>query len=158
MRRAGGEWRTRCPAHDDDGPSLYVALSLDRRNTLLNCKAGCDAEDIVAALDMNLDDLFHDEDDLVEVDGEFDVDRREPDRPEAARPVGRGPTVVRGDDPSRARPASSSRRSRRCDTRSTADCWTCSRSPTAHRQDLRRRGLGTPTSTGSATAPWSGSR
>src|SRR5947208_2760864 len=73
VRRAGGEWRTRCPAHPDDGPSLYVALSLDGRNTLLNCKAGCDVEDIVAALEMGLDDLFHNEDGLVEVDDAFGV-------------------------------------------------------------------------------------
>src|SRR4051794_25644288 len=73
VRRAGGEWRTRCPAHPDDGPSLYVALSLDGKNTLVNCKAGCDAEDIATALEMGLDDLFHDEDGLVEVDDGFDV-------------------------------------------------------------------------------------
>src|SRR3954471_4501610 len=72
VRRAGGEWRARCPAHPDDGPSLYVRLSLDGQNTLLHCGAGCDAEDVVAAIDLSLEDLFHHDDEPVEVDDKSD--------------------------------------------------------------------------------------
>ena len=70
--RAGGEWRLRCPAHADDEPQPVCRTVLGRHGTLLNCKAGCDAEEIVADLGMGLDDLFLDEDALVEVDAGFE--------------------------------------------------------------------------------------
>jgi hypothetical protein len=72
VRRARGEYRTRCPAHDDSDPSLYVALSPDHTCTLLNCKGGCEAEAIVAALGLGMDSLFHHDDDLVEINGEYE--------------------------------------------------------------------------------------
>jgi hypothetical protein len=92
VRRAGDEWRARCPAHDDRGPSLYVGLSLDRRCVLLNCRAGCDAEDVVAALGLGLDDLFVEDDPLVEVDARFEAVGEGPcDGPDPAGPGGDGP-------------------------------------------------------------------
>ena len=66
--RSGGEWRTRCPAHADTGPSLYVRFMPDSRNTLVDCKAGCDPEDIVSQLGLSMSDLFHDDDEEVEID------------------------------------------------------------------------------------------
>jgi len=71
VRRAGSEWRTRCPAHDDNGPSLYVGQSLDNSHVLLRCNAGCDVEDIVNALDLDMDVLFVEDDRPIEVEDDF---------------------------------------------------------------------------------------
>jgi putative DNA primase/helicase len=48
-RRAGGTWMARCPTHDDHEPSLSIT---DARNgkVLVCCHAGCDQEDVIAAL------------------------------------------------------------------------------------------------------------
>lgn len=59
-KRTGDQWSARCPAHDDKGPSLSVRELPDGR-VLLHCFAGCDVADIVAAVGMNLADLFPDE-------------------------------------------------------------------------------------------------
>ncbi len=47
----------RCPSHDDRQASLSVTEGDDRR-ALLHCHAGCVPEAIVAALDLQLADLF----------------------------------------------------------------------------------------------------
>jgi hypothetical protein len=60
MRREGDEFRCRCPAHDDNGPSLYVAVTEDK--ILLNCKGGCSAEAVCNSLDHDVNDLFFDGD------------------------------------------------------------------------------------------------
>lgn len=58
VKRTGpGAWSARCPAHDDRGPSLSVRLADDGR-TLLHCFAGCDVHDVLAAIGMNIGDLF----------------------------------------------------------------------------------------------------
>lgn len=49
VRRSGGGWTARCPAHDDGRPSLKVDLSRDGR-LLAFCHAGCSFEAIVAAV------------------------------------------------------------------------------------------------------------
>src|SRR5215204_1477332 len=46
-----------CPAHDDHKPSLSVDVGSDGR-ALLNCFAGCDYKDIVAAIGLEQRDLF----------------------------------------------------------------------------------------------------
>jgi hypothetical protein len=46
-----------CPAHEDRDPSLSVAEGEDGR-ALLKCFAGCDTEDVVAALGLEMTDLF----------------------------------------------------------------------------------------------------
>src|SRR5829696_388279 len=46
-----------CPAHDDHKPSLSVGVGDDGR-ALLNCFAGCEVRDIVAAIELELRDLF----------------------------------------------------------------------------------------------------
>src|SRR5262245_43492012 len=57
-RREGREFRCRCPAHADNGPSLYLGLTEDA--ILVNCKAGCTTEAICDRLDHDLADLFFD--------------------------------------------------------------------------------------------------
>lgn len=58
VRKAGGKgWTARCPAHDDKRPSLSIAEGDDGR-VLLHCFGGCGAGDIVAAIGLELGDLF----------------------------------------------------------------------------------------------------
>ena len=52
-------WTARCPAHEDERPSLSVAAAEDGR-VLLRCFASCDVEAIVAALRIEMRDLFPD--------------------------------------------------------------------------------------------------
>lgn len=47
----------RCPAHDDRAPSLSVGLGAEDR-VLLTCFAGCDTDQIVAAIGVTVADLF----------------------------------------------------------------------------------------------------
>src|SRR5215831_15490471 len=50
-RKAGGCWMARCPAHDDRKPSLSITDSQDGK-VLVRCHAGCDQDDLIAALRM----------------------------------------------------------------------------------------------------------
>ena len=52
-----GQWTAKCPAHDDRRASLSVSVGEGGR-VLLNCHAGCSAEDICAALGLTVKDLF----------------------------------------------------------------------------------------------------
>lgn len=54
------QWSARCPAHADRVNSLHIALSRDGK-ILLNCKAGCDTEEIVKKIGLGMQDLFPDE-------------------------------------------------------------------------------------------------
>ena len=56
-RESGGETICRCPAHDDENPSLNVRLA-DNGNLLIKCRANCTNERIVAAIDWKLRDLM----------------------------------------------------------------------------------------------------
>ena len=47
-----------CPAHDDHSPSLSIGLSKDRKQILLNCFAGCKAEDILNNVGLKLKDMY----------------------------------------------------------------------------------------------------
>ncbi len=58
-KRNGQGWQARCPAHDDDRPSLSVHAGDDGR-VLLNCHAGCGFADVLTALDLETRDLFPD--------------------------------------------------------------------------------------------------
>jgi hypothetical protein len=51
------KFTARCPSHDDRGPSLSVAEGIDGR-VLVYCHAGCRTEDVVAALGLEMRDLF----------------------------------------------------------------------------------------------------
>ena len=61
VRESNGSWTTLCPAHDDREPSLSVREGDDGR-VLLRCFAGCETENIVAELDLEMKDLFEQSD------------------------------------------------------------------------------------------------
>lgn len=52
-----GRWVARCPAHDDDGPSLAVT-ERDDGTVLLHDFGGCSVAEVVAAAGLRLADLF----------------------------------------------------------------------------------------------------
>jgi len=56
-RVRNNRWRARCPAHDDRIPSLSI-LELPGDRVLIHCFAQCSAADIVAAVGLELSDLF----------------------------------------------------------------------------------------------------
>ena len=56
-RTGAGRWVACCPAHADKGPSLSIRETDDGR-ALVHCFAGCSAVDILAAVDMDIADLF----------------------------------------------------------------------------------------------------
>lgn len=56
VRKNGDGYMTECPAHDDSSPSLSVAEGEDGR-VLLHCHAGCAFEDVVSALDLEVQDF-----------------------------------------------------------------------------------------------------
>jgi hypothetical protein len=47
-RKAGAAWMARCPAHGDREPSLSIRAGDGR--VLVRCHAGCDQEQVIAAL------------------------------------------------------------------------------------------------------------
>ena len=55
--RSGPEWSARCPSHPDRKPSLSVSEGDDGK-VLIHCHAGCDPEEIVAALGLTMSNLF----------------------------------------------------------------------------------------------------
>jgi len=58
VKRIGVDrWLARCPAHDDQHPSLAVR-ELDGGRLLLHDFAGCSVAEIVAAIGLELSDLF----------------------------------------------------------------------------------------------------
>ncbi len=57
VRRSGGGWIAKCPAHNDSEPSLSVGQGRDGK-TLLHCHAGCDYKDILNAVGLEPTDLF----------------------------------------------------------------------------------------------------
>lgn len=57
VRATSGGWSACCPAHDDRNPSLSVKEG-DNDAVLIHCFAGCEVADIVAALGLQLSDLF----------------------------------------------------------------------------------------------------
>jgi hypothetical protein len=72
IRKEGAEFRCRCPAHDDHGPSLYVATTAGK--ILLNCKGGCTCQAVCDRLDHAVADLNYASDEpWVEVDDSFDI-------------------------------------------------------------------------------------
>jgi hypothetical protein len=58
VKRSGQQsWAACCPAHDDSHPSLCLRQLADGR-ILLHCFAGCAVSDVVAAVGMDIADLF----------------------------------------------------------------------------------------------------
>ncbi len=59
VRSSGSnKWISRCPAHQDNSPSLTIAEG--NRGLLLKCWAGCTVEEITRALGLSVKDLFFD--------------------------------------------------------------------------------------------------
>lgn len=56
IRKSGGSYMARCPAHDDGTASLSVSEGKDQP-VLLNCHAGCQPEDILAKLGLTWETL-----------------------------------------------------------------------------------------------------
>jgi hypothetical protein len=56
-RQQGHDWMVRCPAHDDDNPSLALRLGREGR-LVVHCHAGCEPQEIVSALGLTLAALF----------------------------------------------------------------------------------------------------
>jgi 5S rRNA maturation endonuclease (ribonuclease M5) len=56
VRKQGGYWMARCPAHDDQKASLSVARGKDQP-VVLNCHAGCDPATILDAADLSWADV-----------------------------------------------------------------------------------------------------
>lgn len=57
VQATGQGWKALCPAHDDNRPSLNVTEGDDGR-CLIHCFAGCEADEILRALDLEMADLF----------------------------------------------------------------------------------------------------
>lgn len=57
VRKSGSAWIAKCPAHDDRSPSLSIGIGNDGR-ILLHCHALCAAADVLAAIGLQLADLF----------------------------------------------------------------------------------------------------
>ncbi|MGH3114571.1 MAG: AAA family ATPase, partial [Gaiellaceae bacterium] len=57
VRRSGAGFSARCPAHEDRHASLSVSEGEDGR-ALIRCHAGCTAEDVCAALGLDVAELF----------------------------------------------------------------------------------------------------
>lgn len=51
------KWQAQCPAHNDKIPSLAIK-EVDGERILIHCFSGCSVGDIVAAVGMELTDLF----------------------------------------------------------------------------------------------------
>jgi hypothetical protein len=56
-QRQPGQWSARCPAHADKGPSLSLRETPDGA-VLIHCFAECEVADIVAALGLEMHQLF----------------------------------------------------------------------------------------------------
>lgn len=52
-----GKWLARCPAHEDRTPSLSIRQAEDGR-ILVHCFGGCGVDDVLAAVDLEVKDLF----------------------------------------------------------------------------------------------------
>ena len=56
-KRSGKLWKAKCPAHDDQTPSLSISEGNDGR-ALVKCHAGCATDDVLAAIGLTAADLF----------------------------------------------------------------------------------------------------
>lgn len=57
VARSGNSFKALCPVHGDKTPSLSVKEGDDGR-VLLHCFSGCRIEEIIAAVGLNMSDLF----------------------------------------------------------------------------------------------------
>ena len=52
-----GQWRARCPAHESEGLTLSIGEA-DSGAVLMHCFAGCEINDIVREVQLQISDLF----------------------------------------------------------------------------------------------------
>lgn len=57
VRQSGNGWKARCPAHDDQNPSLSVAEGQDG-SCLVHCHANCAPQAVAEALGLSMAELF----------------------------------------------------------------------------------------------------
>lgn len=57
VKRGASGWVARCPAHEDNNPSLTISEGRDGR-AVLHCHAGCEPSSVVAAIGMTMPELF----------------------------------------------------------------------------------------------------
>jgi len=57
LKKEGKGWKARCPLHDDKTPSLQISEGKGSR-ALIHCFSGCKIEEILAALNLNMSDMF----------------------------------------------------------------------------------------------------
>src|SRR5947209_4630162 len=57
VRSSGRGWTARCPAHEDRTASLSISIG-EGDAALVHCFAGCGSADVVAAVGLQLADLF----------------------------------------------------------------------------------------------------
>jgi putative DNA primase/helicase len=99
VRREGSAWKALCPAHADKNPSLSIRQTDGK--TLIHCYAGCSSESVLAALGIEVRDLFENDRDGRRIVAEYDycdekgqllfqVVRFEPKEFRQRRPDGRG--------------------------------------------------------------------
>ncbi len=60
-KRSGESYMAKCPAHDDQSPSLSVSEGTDGR-ALVYCFGGCKTEQVVSALGLEIGELFPEQD------------------------------------------------------------------------------------------------
>jgi hypothetical protein len=102
VKKSGSGWSARCPAHDDRKASLSVSEGDDGR-ALVKCHAGCTTEQVVAAVGLELRDLFPEQTGwaagLIARNGRsHGQPRAERPPPRAERPPGEGQTFATAHD------------------------------------------------------------
>ena len=80
--RRGDTLKARCPAHEDNNPSLNVKIGDTGECVILKCWSGCQTEDIVDALGLTMRNLFATDDawrshEACEIVEEADAAKRE---------------------------------------------------------------------------------
>ena len=61
-KRTGDTLKARCPAHEDNNPSLDIKIGDNGECVLVKCWAGCETDDVVKALGLEMRDLFASDD------------------------------------------------------------------------------------------------
>ena len=57
-KQRGDKYEARCPAHEDNNPSLSISPGTEPDQVLMHCHAGCNIEDITAAIGLEPKDLY----------------------------------------------------------------------------------------------------
>lgn len=52
------QYNAKCPAHSDSRNSLSIGFSKEKNHILINCHAGCSAEDVLKSIGLSMKDLY----------------------------------------------------------------------------------------------------